>query len=92
MTERTPASAEADPDPAPGWEGAALDLAVVRSTWDYATRRAEFLTWAARAAAATQLLNPLPMLGWSTDKHYLADLQAAGLPVVPSAFVEVGDA
>ncbi|MGQ7296475.1 ATP-grasp domain-containing protein [Quadrisphaera sp. KR29] len=73
-----------------GADWAALDLAVVRSTWDYATRRAEFLAWAARAAAATQLLNPLPLLDWSTDKHYLADLQAAGLPVVPSAFVEVG--
>ncbi|MEH3078473.1 MAG: hypothetical protein PGN11_17715 [Quadrisphaera sp.] len=69
----------------------APDLAVVRSTWDYAPRRAEFLAWAARAADATRLLNPLPLLGWSTDKHYLAELEAAGLPVVPSAFVEVGD-
>lgn len=69
-----------------------VDLAVVRSTWDYAPRRAEFLAWAARAASATALLNPLPLLEWSTDKHYLLDLEAAGLPVVPSAFVEVGAA
>ncbi|TNM68925.1 hypothetical protein FHN55_05665 [Streptomyces sp. NP160] len=77
-------------DAAVDWAG--LDLAVVRSTWDYAPRREEFLGWAARASAATRLLNPLPLLEWSTDKHYLAELEAVGLPVVPSAFVEVGAA
>lgn len=75
-----------------GADWSALDLAVVRSTWDYAGRREEFLRWATTASAATRVLNPLPLLEWSTDKHYLADLEAAGLPVVPSAFVEVGAA
>ncbi|WP_211319822.1 ATP-grasp domain-containing protein [Quadrisphaera granulorum] len=76
-------------DAAVDW--AALDLAVVRSTWDYAPRREEFLAWARRASSSSVLLNPLPLLEWSTDKHYLAELEAVGLPVVPSAFVEVGD-
>jgi O-ureido-D-serine cyclo-ligase len=25
---------------------------------------------------------------WNTDKHYLADLEAAGVPIVPTSFVE----
>ena len=28
---------------------------------------------------------------WSTDKHYLAELDGAGLAVTPSMFIEVGD-
>ena len=30
------------------------------------------------------------MLRWSTDKHYLADLAAAGVPIVATTFVEPG--
>lgn len=67
------------------------DLAVLRSAWDYTLRLAEFLDWAARAAAATTLLNPLAVVRWNTDKRYLADLEAAGVPIVPSLFVEPGD-
>jgi O-ureido-D-serine cyclo-ligase len=28
---------------------------------------------------------------WNTDKHYLAQLEAAGIAIVPSAFIEPGD-
>ena len=66
-----------------------FDLVVVRSTWDYAERRGEFLDWAARLP---RVLNPLPVLRWSTDKRYLAELEAAGVPVVPTLFLEPGEA
>ena len=69
------------------WER--FDLVVVRSAWDYAERRDEFLAW---AAGLPRVLNPLPVLRWSTDKHYLADLEAAGVPVVPTLFLEPGEA
>jgi O-ureido-D-serine cyclo-ligase len=68
-----------------------FDLAVLRSTWDYTLRLAEFLAWLERASAATRLRNPLPVVRWNTDKHYLRDLARAGVPVVPSAFVEPGE-
>src|SRR5947209_16893244 len=71
------------------WSG--FDLAVLRSTWDYSQRLAEFLAWAARAAQKTQLLNPLPVLRWNTDKHYLSHLIEAGVPTVPSSFIEPGE-
>jgi O-ureido-D-serine cyclo-ligase len=74
-------------DPSVDW--AAFDLALLRSTWDYTERLQSFLAWVERAAQATTLLNPPSILRWNTDKHYLADLSRAGVPTVPSTFVEV---
>jgi glutathione synthase/RimK-type ligase-like ATP-grasp enzyme len=71
-------------------EWARFDVAVLRSTWDYATRLAEFLTWADRAARRVELLNPFDVVRWNTDKHYLAALERGGVRIVPSRFVEPG--
>ena len=73
-------------DPSVDWSAA--DLVLIRSTWDYAKRRDEFLTWAAGVEQVTTLHNPLDVLRWSTDKTYLRDLAAAGVPVVPTAFLD----
>ncbi|MEO6967169.1 MAG: hypothetical protein ABI132_01750 [Rhodanobacteraceae bacterium] len=68
-----------------------FDLALPRSTWDYAERLPEFLSWAPRVAVQTKLLNPLNVIRWNTDKHYLRELAQAGVPTVPSAFIEPGE-
>lgn len=68
----------------------AFDLALLRSTWDASIRLAEFLEWSERVDGLTQLLNPLPVIRWNTDKHYLAALAGAGVPTVPTAFIEPG--
>jgi O-ureido-D-serine cyclo-ligase len=68
-----------------------FDLALLRSTWDYTWRLPEFLVWAERVSRQTRLLNPLDVLRWNTDKHYLADLARAGVPVVPTRFIEPGE-
>jgi hypothetical protein len=73
-------------DPSVAW--ARYDAVLLRSPWDYTERLDEFLVWCARVDADTRLLNPWPVVRWNTDKHYLADLAARGVPVVPSAFVE----
>jgi hypothetical protein len=73
-------------DPRVDWAG--YDLAVLRSPWDYVERRDEFVAWAAHVPA---LANPADVLRWNTDKRYLRDLVAAGVPVVPTAWVEPGD-
>jgi O-ureido-D-serine cyclo-ligase len=75
-------------DPAVEWS--AFDLVVVRSTWDYFARRDEFLAWAERVAATSELHNPASVLRWNSDKRYLRDLAGAGVPIVPTAFVEPG--
>ena len=67
-----------------------FDLTLLRSTWDYFDRLPEFLAWAERVSRQTRLLNPLKVIRWNTDKHYLADLDRAGVSVVPSTFLEPG--
>jgi glutathione synthase/RimK-type ligase-like ATP-grasp enzyme len=87
LTESGAAVTVADWDD-PGIDWAGFDLVVLRSTWDYTLRLPEFLAWADRVAAVTALHNPLAVIRWNTDKHYLLDLARAGVPVVPSAFLE----
>jgi len=69
-------------DPNVAWSEA--PLVAVRSPWDYVGRLAEFLAWAHTVGSATRLVNPAPVLEWNTDKAYLLDLAAAGLPAVPT--------
>lgn len=66
---------------APDVDWAGFDLVVVRSTWDYSSRHAEFLAWADGVPA---LLNSAQVIRWNTDKRYLRDLSEAGVPVVPT--------
>ena len=74
-------------DPAVDWD--AFETVVVRETWDYTDRRDEFLAWCERIG--DRLRNPPDVVRWSTDKRYLAELAAAGLPVVPTTVVAPGD-
>ena len=76
-------------DPAADWS--AYRIALLRSTWDYTQRLPEFLEWAARASTRTHLFNPLDVIRWNTDKHYLHDLEKSGVSIVPSVFIEPGD-
>lgn len=63
------------------------DLVILRATWDYADRLDEFRRWSLRVK---HLLNPVSVVEWNTDKRYLTDLAAAGIPTVPSAFYPPG--
>lgn len=81
---------------AANWDDARVDwsshdMAILRSTWDYTARLDEFLAWADRTAAQTTLLNPIALLRWNIDKHYLQQLSRQGIRTVPSQFVEPGD-
>jgi len=73
-------------DPTVGWSR--FDAAILRSPWDYVPRLREFLDWSERVSEQTRLINPLPVVRWNTDKQYLAELAARGVPIVPTAFVE----
>lgn len=73
-------------DPAVLW--GSYSLVVVRSTWDYAAHRSEFVAWAKRVSRMTRLCNPYPVVRWNSDKHYLAELDAAGVRVVPTQWLE----
>lgn len=72
-------------DPSIDWT--AFDLVVIRDTWDYAERRTDFVSWARRVP---RLANPADIIEWNTDKRYLGDLARAGIPVVPTVWIEPG--
>lgn len=74
----------------PGTDWAAADLVVVRTPWDYTPRRDEFLSWAQEVEAVAPLANPADVLRWNTHKGYLAELTAAGVPVVPTRLLTAG--
>lgn len=76
-------------DPTVNW--AQFDLVLIRSTWDYSPRRAEFIDWLTRLETLTTLRNPVDVITWSSDKHYLNDLARNNVPIVPTTFFEVND-
>jgi glutathione synthase/RimK-type ligase-like ATP-grasp enzyme len=75
------------------WSDAAVawwdyDAIVIRSTWDYHHRFAEFDRWMARLeAAGCAVWNPIRLLRWNANKRYLAGLAERGVPIVPTAWM-----
>ena len=69
----------------------AFGAVVLRSTWDYHAHLEPFLAWARSVAAVTALWNPPRLIEWNTDKRYLLDLAASGVPIVPTRFVAATD-
>jgi glutathione synthase/RimK-type ligase-like ATP-grasp enzyme len=74
----------------PDVDWAQFRCAVFRSTWDYFDRQHEFTAWLKHVRGKTRLCNDAALIDWNMDKHYLADLEAKGVPVVPSKFIERG--
>ena len=69
---------------------AALDACIIRTTWDYEHRREAFVGWAARTARQTRFFNPPEVVAWNTHKSYLRDLAEAGIPSIPTVWVDRG--
>lgn len=70
---------------------ARFDRVVLRSAWDYAEQLTRFLAWVDAVDEVTELRNPPAMVRWSVDKRYLLELEAAGVPIVPTNVVEPGE-
>lgn len=74
-------------DPAARWS--AFDATVVRSCWDYFHRASEFHAWLDRLEAeGARVYNDVRVLRWNADKTYLRDLDAAGIPVIPTRWLD----
>jgi glutathione synthase/RimK-type ligase-like ATP-grasp enzyme len=70
-------------DPTIDWDR--FDLALIRSTWDYLDERELFLEVMSRIESSScRLCNPLAAVRWNIDKHYLFDLEAWGIPIIPT--------
>ena len=72
--------------PGPDWDS--YDGVLIRGNWDYILDRGRFLAW---AATVPRLANSVDVLRWNTDKSYLQDFEAAGIPTVPTRWVRRGD-
>ena len=77
------------------WDDESIDWStynhvVIRSTWDYHRRYDEFMQWVHSVSSVSTMSNSLDVITWNTDKHYLAEVAAMGLPVVPTVFIEPG--
>jgi hypothetical protein len=66
-------------------------LVLLRTPWDYPGHLQEFLAWTSRVAAVTRLRNGPDVVRWNLHKGYLLDLQAHGVPIVPTRLVRRGD-
>lgn len=78
-------------DPAVDW--AAYDLVVANGVWDNIHHVDAFLAWVRRLSEelAVPLVNNAATLRWSLDKHYLRDLEADGVRIVPTQWADPGD-
>jgi glutathione synthase/RimK-type ligase-like ATP-grasp enzyme len=76
-------------DPDFAWDR--VDLALIRSPWDYYLRFEEFLAWLGRVEKQTTLVNPPDVIRWNADKRYLSDFTGRGIHCVPTMFVGRGE-
>ncbi|REC43455.1 ATP-grasp domain-containing protein [Chryseobacterium pennipullorum] len=68
-----------------------FDVAVIKSPWDYHNHLPEFLDWLDNLEKlGIKVLNPIEMIRWNSDKHYLKDVAENGLPVIASDYLEKG--
>jgi len=70
---------------------ASAKCALFRTTWDYFDKYPVFRAWLDRVEPVLPLINSAFLARWNTDKHYLQDLEKAGIHIAPTLFVELGD-
>lgn len=67
------------------------DYIFFRTTWDYFDRYEEFAPWLEDVCTKTKLINQKELIYWSLDKHYLKDLDQAGVRIPNTVFIEPKD-
>jgi glutathione synthase/RimK-type ligase-like ATP-grasp enzyme len=72
------------------WEE--YDLVILKSPWDYFDLIEDFYNWLTKLEnKSVRLLNPINIIKWNADKHYLQEIEKAGLKVTPSIFIAKGN-
>ena len=62
-----------------------------RTTWDYFNRFDHFMQWLDETAKQITFINPLDLIRWNLDKHYLADLKSKHINIPETVFIEPGE-
>lgn len=77
-------------DPRINWQQ--YSLIVLKAPWDYFDKFRQFREWLLKLEQMrVRVLNPVPVVRWNSDKHYLHDIEEAGLTIIPSLFIEKGE-
>lgn len=67
-------------------------VAILKSPWDYFDLYDDFKIWLnLLEESKVKLLNPFDVVRWNADKHYLREIELAGLNITPSFFVSKND-
>lgn len=70
-----------------------LDLLIIRSPWDYMQQQNHhlFFCWLKTLQQLQiPIANPINFMQWLLDKHYLQDLQAHAINVIPTIYLPKG--
>lgn len=75
-------------DPEVEWNS--FDAILIKSTWDYFIGKIDaFYTWLDHIKSlGIPCFNEPQTIRWNADKHYLLEIEAAGLPIVPTLILE----
>ena len=76
-------------DPTVDWSR--YQVALLKMPWDYHRKFEAFKQWLDHLESLhIRLLNNYDTVRWNFDKHYLQEIIASGLPVIPSIFMDRG--
>jgi hypothetical protein len=74
-------------DPDVDWTD--FELVVANGAWDHIHCAGAFLAWVdGLTRSGVPVVNTPAVLRWNIDKRYLRDLEAAGVPTVPTVWIE----
>jgi hypothetical protein len=72
----------------PSWtqdiEWDTFDISVIRTTWDYHSRKVEFVDW---CKTVPRLFNNAEIVVWNTHKSYLRELEERGTAIAPTTWI-----
>ena len=74
----------------PDYDWNLTNNALFRSTWDYFDRINEFTKWIDLLSDKVNFINPVDLLLWNLDKHYLQELAVKGINITETLFIEPG--
>ena len=83
---------EGRPWDGPGTEFGGFDAVVLRSNWEYHLDPDGFRAWLdGLERAGARVWNPPDLVRWNLSKRYLAALHSAGVPTIPTVFLDPGE-
>lgn len=65
-----------------------FDISIIRTTWDYHSRKDAFLAWCQKVP---RLYNNAKIVEWNTHKSYLRELEHQGVAIAPTIWVKSGE-